>query len=238
MYYYQHNIGDYRKDTSHLSLLEHGIYRQLLDTYYISECPLPSDHAKLMRSHSIRTADEKQALLNVLQDFFVLTDDGYIQDRCDKEISAYHGKSEKARQSAKARWDKDKSNDANALQTQSKGNANHKPRTINQEPRTKDKSNARGSRLPADWEPTEQEIQFCKTDRPDLDWRSVADQFRDYWHGVAGSKGCKLDWAATWRNWVRGQKQGRVKAAGNGAMSAVGQATWNNGQAWLEEGNG
>ena len=57
MHYYPHNIGDYRKDTSHLSLLEHGIYRQLLDSYYLDEMPLSNDLAKLMRSHSVR-ADE------------------------------------------------------------------------------------------------------------------------------------------------------------------------------------
>lgn len=29
------------------------------------------------------------------------------------------------------------------------------------------------------------------------------EKFRDYWAGVGGSKGCKLDWPATWRNWCR-----------------------------------
>jgi len=70
MHYYQHNIADYRKDTSHLNLMEHGIYRQLLDSYYLDEIPLCVDLAKLMRSHSVRTADEEQALKNVLTDFF------------------------------------------------------------------------------------------------------------------------------------------------------------------------
>lgn len=156
LYYYQHNIGDYRKDTSHLSLLEHGIYRQLLDTYYVSEEPLSSDHAKLMRSHSIRSADEQLALENVLKDFFVLTDAGYIQDRCDKEIAAYHGKSEKARVSAKARWSKGSSErNANALQTQSEGNAKHKPLTTNRKPSTNKKTSADkplDSEYPAEFE--------------------------------------------------------------------------------------
>jgi hypothetical protein len=39
--------------------------------------------------------------------------------------------------------------------------------------------------------------------------RAIADEFRDYWVAVPGSKGCKLDWLATWRNWVRKE----VKAA-------------------------
>ena len=124
MHYYQHNIGDYRKDTSHLTLLEHGIYRQLLDTYYLDEQPLTNDIAKLMRSHSVRNADEQQSLQNVLTDFFVLTEKGYIHTRCDKELAHLYAKSESARASANARWTrKNKGTDANALQTQSEGNA-------------------------------------------------------------------------------------------------------------------
>lgn len=135
MYYYQHHIGDYRKDTTHLSILEHGAYRQLLDLYYISEQPLPLDDAKLMRLVCARNADEVQAVKNVLEDFFEKTKDGYIQSRCDKEIDTYHGKSLKAKASADARWNKNKElQNANALRTQSEGNANHKPLTINHKP--------------------------------------------------------------------------------------------------------
>ena len=130
MHYYQHNIGDYRKDTSHLSLLEHGIYRQLLDSYYLDEKPLTVDLSKLMRTHSIRNAHEEQALKNVLNDFFELTENGYIHTRCDGEIAKYHLKSDKAKASANARWQKD----ATALQTQSERNANHKPITNNHKP--------------------------------------------------------------------------------------------------------
>jgi len=125
MYYYSHHIGDYRKDTGHLTLLEHGIYRQLLDTYYLEEHPLNSDINKLMRSHSIRNADEQQSLQNVLNDFFELTDKGYVHARCEKELVHLYAKSESARASANARWArKNKDIDANAMQTQSKSNAN------------------------------------------------------------------------------------------------------------------
>jgi hypothetical protein len=35
---------------------------------------------------------------------------------------------------------------------------------------------------------------------------NIADEFRDYWISVPGSKGVKLDWLATWRNWIRRSK--------------------------------
>lgn len=134
MHYYSHNIGDYRRDTSHLSLLEHGIYRQMMDTYYLTEKPLPLDHAILMRTHCARTTDEVRAVEHVLNDFFVHTEDGYIHKRCDVEIEAFHSKSVSARESAKARWDRVRAEkEAEAMRTHCEGNANHKPLTINQE---------------------------------------------------------------------------------------------------------
>ena len=134
MYYYQHHIGDYRRDTSHLSLLEHGIYRQLLDLYYITEKPLDANALRLI---SVRTADEKQAAMQILSEFFIKEGDVWIHRRCEDEIVKFHSKSDKASASAKARWNKNNDlQNANALQTQSEGNANHKPITINHKPLT------------------------------------------------------------------------------------------------------
>lgn len=129
MNYYEKHISDYRRDTTHLSLLEHGVYNQLLDTYYLSEMPLTSDLESLMRTHCARTADERQALVNVLKDFFTLSSDGYIHDKCQRVLERIYAKSDKARASADARWAKARARkinglDANALPSQSEGNAN------------------------------------------------------------------------------------------------------------------
>jgi hypothetical protein len=67
----------------------------------------------------------------------------------------------------------------------------------------------RGTRLPADWQPSEEEIIYCKTNRPDLDWRNVAENFRDYWIAQPAGKATKIDWVATWRRWVRNEKSAR-----------------------------
>src|SRR5690554_2605008 len=135
MHYYQFNIGDYRKDTGHLSLLEHGIYRMLLDTYYLNEGPLDLDKKTLMRTHCVRSADEVQAFENVLEDFFEETESGYFHKGCNKEISRIYEKSDKAREAAAKRWGekgKKKQSDKNpecernadALQWECERNAN------------------------------------------------------------------------------------------------------------------
>lgn len=68
----------------------------------------------------------------------------------------------------------------------------------------------RGSRLPVDWQPSEVDIGFCRTKRPDLDPAEVAEKFRDHWLGQPGAKGRKANWSATWRNWVRSEKPGHA----------------------------
>ncbi len=74
---------------------------------------------------------------------------------------------------------------------------NHKPITNNQEKKTLGKRLASDFSFPKEWE------EFCQTERPELSPIKTFDQFKDYWIAQAGQKGVKLDWFATWRNWVR-----------------------------------
>ena len=75
------------------------------------------------------------------------------------------------------------------------------------EKETEAKQRTKGSRLSADWVLPKEWADWARQERPDLDLRSVGEQFRDYWSAKAGSGATKLDWQATWRNWVRNQKQ-------------------------------
>jgi uncharacterized protein YdaU (DUF1376 family) len=87
--HYRHHLGDYAKDTAHLSLLEHGVYGQLMRRYYASEQPLPADEADVCRWIGARSGPERAAVKNVLKDFFELQSDGYHQKRIDAEIAEY-----------------------------------------------------------------------------------------------------------------------------------------------------
>lgn len=67
---------------------------------------------------------------------------------------------------------------------------------------------SRGSRLPSTWEPDGDLKVWAIAERPDLDLTETVARFRDYWASVPGSRGVKLDWPATFRNWVRQEKAG------------------------------
>jgi uncharacterized protein YdaU (DUF1376 family) len=139
MHYYKFNIGDYASHTQHLDPIEDIAYRRMIDWLYLNEIPLPSDLDEIARLIRMRTHCD--CIANVLREFFELHSDGYRQPRIERELQTYAEKSEKARKSAKARWDQEPSKqaglaDANALRNECERNANHKPLTINQEPIT------------------------------------------------------------------------------------------------------
>ncbi len=104
MNYYERHIGDYLKDTAHLSLLEHGVYGRLLDVYYTRESAIPA--AQVERLIGVRSKEEREALRNVLEEFFTHEAGALRHSRCDREIERYQQKQRKAAASANARWKK------------------------------------------------------------------------------------------------------------------------------------
>jgi uncharacterized protein YdaU (DUF1376 family) len=97
--YYKRHIGDYMRDTSHLSLLEHGVYAKLLDLYYVHEAPIADEDAE--RLIGARSPAEKKACRAVLKEFFHLQDGHWHQSRCDEEIAAYRVKAQRNRLAGK-----------------------------------------------------------------------------------------------------------------------------------------
>jgi uncharacterized protein YdaU (DUF1376 family) len=104
--YYEHHLGDYMRDTAHLSLIEDGAYRRLLDAYYIRERPLPADVRECCKLARASTKPERAAVGYVLGQFFKAEADGHHQVRADDEIAKFQDKQGKARSSANKRWGK------------------------------------------------------------------------------------------------------------------------------------
>ena len=129
MHYYQFNIGDYVSHTRHLSPIEDIAYRRLLDAYYLSERPLNSGLTSVARQIGLR--DYEQEVKIVLDEFFKLTEDGWINTRADKEIAHFKGKIEQASKAGKASAERR----SNARSTDVQPTNNHKPITNNHKPK-------------------------------------------------------------------------------------------------------
>lgn len=144
MHYYNFNIGDYVKSTQHLSIYEDLAYRRLLDRYYDTEKPLEADVKKLCRF--VRLTSYEKETQAVLDEFFSLTKNGWIQKRVKKELDSYSRKADAARANGKkgGRPKKTQSvNLANPELTQPKAKQepiNNKQETINNNQSNKEKA--------------------------------------------------------------------------------------------------
>lgn len=87
MNFWKRHIGDFAKDTMHLSQAQVGAYDLMLDWYYANERPLPADVDDVYRIARAATKAERRNVEKVLREFFELGPDGYRQSRTDREIA-------------------------------------------------------------------------------------------------------------------------------------------------------
>ena len=206
--------GDYSKDTAELSMLEHGAYVQLIAHYHNKGEPIPANASVLHRVCRCTNATEEQAVVSILGRYFHLEGDTYRHNRIERELAKCKQISEVRRNAARKR------HRANApasdmhkhmhLHTQSQSQSH-----IEEEPKTlvppKDKH---GTRIPSGFKVSEEVRQFAQENHlPDPDLHIA--EFIDYWTAIAGSRGIKLNWDATFRNWLRRAKTFN-HGAGNG----------------------
>lgn len=219
MHHYQHHIGDYRRDTMHLSILEHGAYRQLLDMYYLSESPIPKETEVVFRRLCAKTDDEQKAIQTVLNEFFEYNEKtGWSHKRCDCEIQKYADKAEKAKENGKLGGRPKKTEVViSGFSEKTETKANQEPRTKNQEPSIdRATPRKRGSRLQEDWQlPADWKTWALSTQTTwdDEHVQKVALSFRNYWIAKSGKDATKLDWLATWQNWVMREAALKINGA-------------------------
>lgn len=99
MNYYEHHLGDYAKDTGHLTIMEHGAYRLLLDRYYSTEEGIPA--AQAYRLARARSDEERHAVDVVLEEYFDLVDGVWINGRAEEEIERARAKIGASRENGK-----------------------------------------------------------------------------------------------------------------------------------------
>ena len=100
MHYFPFHIGDYKSHTHHLNMIEDLAYRRLLDHYYLHEVPIKQRDI----ARQIGMRDNEQEVLSVLDEFFVSTEEGFINPRADKIIASYHEMVAAGKRGAAKRW--------------------------------------------------------------------------------------------------------------------------------------
>ena len=247
MNYYPFHLGDYAAHTGHLEPMEDLAYRRLLDVYYMREGALPADiqvTAKLVRLRSCAADVE-----SVLNEFFVLTEDGWRHQRCEREIEKMQDKQAKARASAQA--------SVNSRRAKAERTLDESPTDVERSlvvsqtdvelptptpTPTPVNTTAKAvvgvkrrkpqSAMPEDFTPNETGMALAAGKNVAVE--AELQKFRDY-HAAKGS--VMADWQAAWRTWVGNARPG-VAGQGDGAKrgsdsyaAAHKYATW-----WREAG--
>jgi len=172
----------------------------MIDWCYLHEKPLPEDVEQVAKF--IRMREHCTCIAGVLQEFFVLKNDGYHNARIDAELKEYKNLSNKRKKAANKRWataGKTSKGDASALQVESKSNAKHEPLTKNHKPLTNTKRFA---------PPTLEEVKaYCFERRNSVN----PEQFIDYYSGNGWMRGKNKikDWKACVRTWERNENDRR-----------------------------
>ena len=217
MNYYPFHLGDYATHAGHLDPIEDCAYRRLIDLYMLTEQPLPLDVDLLARK--IRMKEYAAAVRDVLNEFFTQTDDAWTHSRCDREIAAFRRASDNASRAGKASALSRKATRVerplNDCSTTVQPAKSQEPRAKSQEKERESATDAadaaprsRAIAIPADF-PSEAELSWCESERPDLSAGAVAVAFRDY-HLAHGST--MKSWPAAWRTWVR-KERAQIRAA-------------------------
>jgi uncharacterized protein YdaU (DUF1376 family) len=200
-------------------MVQHGAYRLLLDHYYASSEPLPSNKEQLYRICRAFNKDEREAVDFIVNCFFVLENNSYINKRCNEELSKKVDISNKRKraveQREKNRLSSDTSHDTSNDDTSTSTSTSTITVTTKEEDFIGDKppkpEKVVGSRF-ENWVKT-QDIEKVKSEW--VDWAlnnsslheteitRQLENFSDYWIATTGSKATKADWTATWRTWIR-----------------------------------
>ena len=202
---------DYEAKTSHLSVLEDGAYFRLLRLCWMTPgCSIPSEESWIMRRARAHTEAEKQAVRDVLAEFFDLTDGRFSNARLTQEWEAANAAHERRKNAGS------KGGKAKALKTNKTGSSNAlakgkqpepEPEPLKKEPKGSQK---RASRLPEDWVlPKDWGDWAVSNGLPPDVVRFEAAQFKDYWISKAGRDALKADWRRTWQTWARRAQRDR-----------------------------
>ncbi len=200
-------VSDFLGDTMDLGASEIGAYMLLLMAQWNRDGEsLPNDSEKLKRI--CRCGRSWPKVWGVIERFFQTDENGIYSKRLRLEAASVAAKREvnahNGARGGKAKSLKSKNMPlANATVSPERNPSIPEPYIEKEEGKPSSKK-ARASRLGDDWFLPQQWGEWAITEGCTVgQTRSESEKFKDYWHSKAGPTAAKLDWQATWRNWVR-----------------------------------
>ena len=197
-----------------------GVYTTILMLIYDAGGPIAYDARRLSRRMCCPIGTFKTIIDDLISDQKLVLRDGFLSNmRAEIELEKLNQKRLSASENAKTRWqEKPNKTTGDVMRTHSDRNANQSQsqnHSYKKEDTNVSSKEKRGTRLSSDWVPdqtqTNEAFQMGLT-MQEID--NEAAKFRDYWIAKSGKDATKLDWSATWRNWIRRVVESRSRQAG------------------------
>lgn len=195
--------------TTNLSLEEEAAYLRIVNAIHKHDQPVPNNDRVLSGMFRCSTRKARSLINALIEAGKVQIEGGKITNERANSDLVHRGFVSGSRSESGAKGGRTRAeNVRKSLESNDTSQANASSRIEKNREEEKEEANAsskkRGSRLTAEWRlPKDWGDWAVAEGMPEASVRREADKFRDYWAGLNGSKGVKLDWLATWRNWVR-----------------------------------
>ena len=232
-------VADYLADTAHLTAAQSGAYLHLIMAYWRAGGPLRLDDGALARTARMTPTEWSEASGVVLA-FFRQEDGALHHGRIEHELAEaaamYEARRKRTEAATAARAARNVTtnvtSDVTTNVTLTQPQIHPQPpfpteRDTVEVPFSSGGSGGtraaradRGTRLPADWSPTEDDRAFASALGVAVEREAAS--FRDYWHAKPGADGRKTNWSATWRNWVRRSSERKGNGTGSRSQSRNG----------------
>lgn len=219
--------SDFLAGTSGMTAATKGVYITLLCLIYEAEAPLAQNWDTLARRCGCTRPAFRKAVEALEDDGKIEVNDGLIwSEKCEKHLALRAERRNSAKAAAKKRWQKSEKKQARADATAFNPQCKPEPEPEIEANASISRARKRASRLPENWQlPKEWGDWALSEGWSEATTRAEAEKFRDYWIAAPGAKGRKLDWFATWRNWLRNvPKQEKADGGRNADGSAAAMA--------------
>lgn len=225
-------VADYLADTAHLTAAQSGAYLHLIMAYWRAGGPLRFEDGALARTARMTPGEWTEAAPIVLA-FFRQHDGVLHHGRIDHELAEagrlYEARRKRTEAATAARAARNVTTNVTSDVTTNVTSIQPQPPIQPPLPSERDSPAPvasggaggtraaradRGTRLPDDWSPSDDDRAFATALGVAVEREAAS--FRDYWTSKPGADGRKTNWSATWRNWVRRTSE---RNASNGSGS-------------------
>lgn len=200
--YYKRYPRDFFEGTIGMPLELKGPYGLVVDMIYMQNGSLPDDARYIAGNLGCTVRQWNSIREKLISLGKLVARDGQLANyRADKELVTSHSFQEKQRENGRKHK---KINDIDEAVAKPKANQSESEQEREErEPNGSPKKSTRGSRIQPDWRlPRSWGDESVEKGLPVEIVNREAERFKNYWLGVPGQKGIKLDWQATWRNWI------------------------------------